>query len=73
MKFLGQCGWVHGIACPSENVLYIADGNNLARADAAFTPGADTHDRSESLIVCQAVGPATRLLIRGGRCEQTET
>jgi hypothetical protein len=21
-------GWVHGIACPSENVLYIADENN---------------------------------------------
>jgi DNA-binding beta-propeller fold protein YncE len=24
----GQFGWVHGIACPSENELYIADENN---------------------------------------------
>ena len=27
VKFLGQFGWVRRIACPSENVLYIADEN----------------------------------------------
>ena len=27
-KLLGQFDWVHGIAYPSENVLYIADENN---------------------------------------------
>jgi NHL repeat len=25
---LGQFNWIHGLACPSENVLYVADMNN---------------------------------------------
>ena len=25
---MGQFNWIHGIACPSENVLYVADMNN---------------------------------------------
>ena len=25
---VGQFSWVHGLACPSENLLYIADMNN---------------------------------------------
>jgi hypothetical protein len=24
----GQFNWIHGLACPSENVLYVADLNN---------------------------------------------
>ena len=25
---LGQFNWAHGLACPSENTLYVADMNN---------------------------------------------
>ena len=25
---MGQFNWIHGIACPSENTLYVADMNN---------------------------------------------
>ena len=25
---LGQFNWIHGIACPSEDLLYVADMNN---------------------------------------------
>jgi hypothetical protein len=25
---VGQFNWIHGLACPSENVLYVADLNN---------------------------------------------
>jgi hypothetical protein len=25
---IGQFNWVHGIACPDENTLYVADMNN---------------------------------------------
>ena len=25
---LGQFNWIHGLACPSENTLYVADMNN---------------------------------------------
>jgi hypothetical protein len=32
-------------------VLYIADENNWRSAESASAPGADTLDRSESLIV----------------------
>jgi len=27
-KLLGQFGWIHGMACPSENLIYVADENN---------------------------------------------
>jgi hypothetical protein len=25
---MGQFNWIHGIACPSEDLLYVADMNN---------------------------------------------
>jgi hypothetical protein len=25
---VGQFNWIHGLACPTENVLYVADLNN---------------------------------------------
>ena len=25
---MGQFSWTHGLACPSENTLYVADMNN---------------------------------------------
>jgi hypothetical protein len=31
-------GWVHGIACPSENVLYIADENNWSAQKLLLDP-----------------------------------
>ena len=36
----GQFGWVHGLACPSENELYIADENNFRVQKLVLKKGA---------------------------------
>lgn len=35
---LGKFGWIHGLACPSENELYIADENNWRVQRIILTP-----------------------------------
>ena len=39
---LGQFNWVHGIACPSENELYVADMNNWRSQKLILHPGQRT-------------------------------
>lgn len=39
---LGQFSWVHGIACPSENTLFIADMNNWRVQKVTLHPGGST-------------------------------
>ena len=36
---LGQFNWVHGIACPSENTLFVADMNNWRVQKVTLHPG----------------------------------
>jgi len=36
---LGQLSWVHGIACPSENTLFVADMNNWRVLKVTVHPG----------------------------------
>jgi DNA-binding beta-propeller fold protein YncE len=39
---LGQFNWVHGIACPSENTLYVADMNNWRVQKVTLHPEGST-------------------------------
>ena len=42
---LGQFNWIHGIACPSENVLLRRRHEQLARAEADAPPGEEGRHR----------------------------
>jgi 6-bladed beta-propeller len=39
---LGQLNWVHGIACPSENTLFVADMNNWRVLKVTVHPGSSS-------------------------------
>jgi len=42
---LGQFSWTHGLACPSENTLYVADMNNWRVQKIILNPGTRTGTR----------------------------
>ena len=44
---MGQFNWLHGIACPSENVLYVADLNNWRVQKLLLNPGRSPRTSAE--------------------------